>query len=47
MTQNNQKEGYTCDGIYYQCDLCWKKFTKMNYENHLNDCKKSIKKKKI
>ena len=45
-TQLNQKEGYTRDGIYYQCDLCNKKFTKMNYESHLNDCKQKHKEKK-
>jgi len=46
LTQSNKKEGYTRDGIYYQCDLCGKKFTKMNYENHLNDCKQKHKEKK-
>ncbi len=45
-TQSNKKEGYTRDGIYYQCDLCNKKFTKMNYESHLNDCKQKHKEKK-
>ena len=47
MTQNNEKEGYIRDGIYYQCLLCNKKFTKMNYESHLNDCKQNIKIKKM
>jgi len=46
ITQTTKKEGYTRDGIYYQCDLCGKKFTKMNYESHLNDCKQKHKEKK-
>ena len=46
ITQTNEKEGYTRDGIYYQCNLCNKKFTKMNYESHLHDCKQKHKKKK-
>ena len=46
MTKNNEKEGYIRDGIYYQCLLCNKKFTKMNYESHLNDCKQKYKDKK-
>jgi len=46
LTLGNQKEGYTIDGIYYQCDLCSKKFTKYGYENHLNDCKMKYKEKK-
>jgi len=44
--QNKEKEGYIIDGIYYQCLLCSKKFTKMKYESHLNDCKKKHKEKK-
>ena len=31
---------------YYQCELCNKKFTKINYESHLNDCKQKYKDKK-
>ena len=46
ITQTNQKEGFTRDGIYYQCNLCCKKFTKMNYESHLHDCKLKHKEKK-
>ena len=46
ITQTNEKEGYTRDGIYYQCNLCNKKFTKMNYEIHLHDCKQKHKEKK-
>ena len=46
ITQTSQKEGFTRDGIYYQCNLCNKKFTKMNYENHLHDCKLKHKEKK-
>ena len=46
ITQTNQKEGFTRDGIYYQCNLCNKKFTKINYESHLHDCKQKHKEKK-
>ena len=46
IAQNNEKEGYVRDGIYYQCLLCNKKFTKINYESHLNDCKQKNKQKK-
>ena len=46
ITQTNEKKGYTRDGIYYQCNLCNKKFTKMNYESHLHDCKQKHKEKK-
>ena len=46
MTQNNEKEDYIIDGIYYQCLLCNKKFKKMSYESHLNDCKQKNKQKK-
>ena len=31
---------------FLQCELCNKKFTKMNYESHLNDCKQKYKDKK-
>ena len=38
---------YKKDGkIFIECDLCNKKFTKINYESHLNDCKKKYKEKK-
>ena len=47
MTQSNEKEGFIIDGIYYQCSLRSKKFTKMKYESHLNDCRKKNKEKKI
>ena len=46
ITQNSPKEGFTRDGIYYQCDLCNKKFTKINYESHLFECKQKHKEKK-
>ena len=46
ITQSNQKEGFIRDGIYYQCNLCSKKFTKINYESHLHDCKLKHKEKK-
>ena len=46
INQASQKEGFTRDGIYYQCNLCSKKFTKMNYESHLHDCKQKHKEKK-
>ena len=46
INQNNEKEGYIIDGIYYQCLLCNKKFTKIKYESHLNDCKQKNKQKK-
>ena len=46
LTQTNSKEGYTRDGIYYQCNLCSKKFTKINYESHLHECKQKHKEKK-
>jgi len=43
---SNQKEGFIRDGIYYQCNLCNKKFTKINYESHLYECKQKHKEKK-
>ena len=46
LTQTNSKEGFTRDGIYYQCNLCSKKFTKINYESHLHECKQKHKEKK-
>ena len=46
ITESNKKEEFTRDGIYYQCNLCNKKFTKINYESHLHDCKQKHKEKK-
>jgi len=46
VIQNTEKGGFIRDGIYYQCNLCGKKFTKINYESHLNDCKQKHKEKK-
>jgi len=44
---NNNLQYYKKDGkIFIECDLCNKKFTKINYESHLNDCKKKYKEKK-
>ena len=41
---NSNLQIYKKDGkIFIQCDLCNKKFTKINYESHLNDCKKKYK----
>ena len=44
---NNSKTLYNIDEKgYYQCELCSKKFTKLNFENHLPDCKLKYKDKK-
>ena len=44
---NRNLQYYKKDGkVFIQCDLCNKKFTKINYESHLNDCKKKYKEKK-
>ena len=44
---NSNLQYYKKDGkVFIQCDLCNKNFTKINYENHLNDCKKKYKEKK-
>jgi len=44
---NSNLQYYKKDGkVFIQCDLCNKKFTKINYESHLNDCKKKYKEKK-
>ena len=44
---NNNLQYYKKDGkIFIECNLCNKKFTKINYESHLNDCKKKYKEKK-
>ena len=41
---NSNLQIYKKDGkVFIQCDLCNKKFTKINYESHLNDCKKKYK----
>ena len=45
---NRNLQYYKKDGkVFIQCDLCNKKFTKINYESHLNDCKKKYKEKKM
>ena len=45
--KNSNLQYYKKDGkVFIQCDLCNKKFTKINYESHLNDCKKKYKEKK-
>ena len=37
---NSNRPLYSRDSKgYFLCELCNKKFTKMNYESHLNDCK--------
>lgn len=44
---NNSRPLYSRDTKgYFQCELCNKKFTKINYESHLNDCKQKYKDKK-
>ena len=44
---NSNLQYYKKDGkVFIQCDLCNKNFTKINYENNLNDCKKKYKEKK-
>ena len=44
---NRNLQYYKKDGkVFIQCDLCNKNFTKINYESHLNDCKKKYKEKK-
>ena len=44
---NSNLQYYKKDGkIFIECELCNKKFTKINYESHLNDCKKKYKEKK-
>ena len=44
---NSNLQYYKKDGkVFIQCDLCNKKFTKINYESHLNDCQKKYKEKK-
>ena len=44
---NSNLQYYKKDGkVFIQCDLCNKKFTKINYESHLNDCKKKYKERK-
>lgn len=51
MSQPNQpininKEKLNIVGGFIQCDLCNKKFTKINYESHLPECKQKYKGKK-
>ena len=47
LNGNSNLQYYKKDGkVFIQCDLCNKKFTKINYESHLNDCKKKYKEKK-
>lgn len=44
---DNNKALYTKDANgFLQCELCHKKFTKMNFESHLMECKQKYKDKK-
>ena len=44
---NGSRPLYTRDSNgYYQCELCSKKFTKINFESHLMECKQKYKDKK-
>ena len=44
---NNTRALYSRDSKgFLQCELCNKKFTKINFESHLNDCKLKYKDKK-
>lgn len=44
---NNNRQLYSRDSKgFLQCELCHKKFTKMNFESHLNECKQKYKDKK-
>ena len=44
---NNSRPLYSRDNKgFLQCELCNKKFTKINYESHLNECKQKYKDKK-
>ena len=44
---NNNRPLYSRDNKgFLQCELCNRKFTKINYESHLNDCKQKYKDKK-
>lgn len=43
---NNIREKLNIVGGYIQCDYCNKKFTKINYESHLPECKQKYKGKK-
>ena len=44
---NNNRPLYSRDNKgFLQCELCNKKFTKINFESHLNDCKQKYKDKK-
>ena len=45
---NNIKSLFSRDSNgFLQCELCHKKFTKINFENHLKDCKQKYKDKKM
>ncbi len=33
--------------VYVQCSMCNKKFTKLNYDFHLNDCRQKQKEKQM
>ena len=44
---NNTRALYSRDSKgFLQCELCNKKFTKINFESHLDDCKLKYKDKK-
>ena len=46
-SNNSNRPLYSRDSKgFLQCELCNKKFTKINYESHLNDCKQKYKDKK-
>ena len=46
-SNNSNRPLYSRDSKgFLQCELCNKKFTKINYESHLNDCKQKHKDKK-
>ena len=41
------RQVYSREGdVFYECELCNKKFTKINYESHLFECKQKYKDKK-
>ena len=45
---NNTRYFFSRDSNgFLQCELCHKKFTKINFESHLNDCKQKYKDKKM
>lgn len=46
-SNNSNRPLYSRDSKgFLQCELCNKKFTKINFESHLNDCKQKHKEKK-